>query len=865
MKSRNQPTVSQPDGTTPESVTQFYATHLEGYDEMYAGAGEMLPYWQPLMRELDQLGHNGLELRRHEAERLLRENGVTFNVFDGLRGKSRPWQLDPVPLFISDDEWTTIESGLIQRAELLNLILVDLYGAQNLLKQGLLPPELVFGHAGFQRSCVGIPALTGRPLVLCSANLARGPDGRMWVLDDRAQAPSGLGYALENRMVMTKIAPSLFRECHVKRLAGFFQPLRDRLAQLAPQNREDPMIVVLTPGPYSSTYFEHAYLADYLGYTLVQGDDLSVRDGRVWLKSLEGLHQVDVIFRRLDDPFCDPLELREDSRLGITGLLQSTRLGHVSIANPIGSAVLENPGLTPFLPGIARHFLNEDLKLPSVATWWCGQSRECSFVLENLERLVIRPISRPRGYQPIFGAQLTKDQQETLRKRILAKPHLFTGQELVSFSTAPSLVEGGIEPRHAILRSFLVSNEESFTVMPGGLTRIAPSQGELVVSNRAGGLSKDTWVLSKHPVRYESLWRQPRQDQVLPFRAEPLPSRAADNLFWAGRYIERAESAARLLRAILMLRREQRDANGDFLKPYLQSLLRALTHLTSTYPGFVGEGSEKLLENPRGEIMSLLHDAERPGGLVSTIRSFCQSAMTVRDHWPAEIWRVVDAIQQEWAEDGDTPEQGQARKQDRLEQLIMQLVAFSGLTAESMTREAGWLMLDIGRRLERGLGLISLLRATLVPHIEESLQRQLMETVLAVCDSLNTFRRRYRSYMHLPTFIELILMDQDHPRSLAYQLEQLQEHVADLPHDHRQERLSADERCILEAYSKLRLSESSLLSKLNEDEGIYENLERLLASQADSLWQLSDAITAAYFSHAQPPHQLTPYVQDENI
>lgn len=867
LKSKGQ-AVPRIDKSSPESITQFYATRLEAYDEMYAGKGELLPHWQALTRELDHLGREGLERRHQEAQRLLRENGVTFNIYDGLSGTARPWQLDPIPLFISADEWSVIEAGLVQRAELLNLILKDLYGPQSLLKEGLLPPELVFGHVGFQRACFGFTSSCARPLVLCSSNLARGPDGRMWVIDDRTQTPSGAGYALENRMVMTRIAPALFRDCHVKRLAGFFQPLRDRLARLAPQNVEDPHIVVLTPGPYSPSYFEHAYLANYLGYTLVQGDDLSVRDGRVWMKSLEGLHQVDVILRRVDDAYCDPLELRDDSRLGVAGLLQSARLGHVAIANPIGSSVLENPGLLAFLPGISRYFLNEDLKLPSVASWWCGQENERAFVLDNLDKLVIKPIHRTRGYRAIFGAQLTVDEQAALRQRILRKPYLYIGQEMVSFSTAPSFVDGWVEPRHAILRSFLVAGEDGYVAMPGGLTRIAPQAGELVVSNRAGGLSKDAWVLAKEPVDYVSLWRQPKVDQILQFRTEPLPSRAADNLFWAGRYVERAEGTARLLRAISLLRRELRDAwvtKGEVAETYLHSLLRALTHVTGSYPGFVAEDAEKRLQNPQAELHALLSDARRVGSLASTLQGFGQVALAVRDHWPTEIWRIIDSIQQDWVDDEATPEPGNHRTQDRLDHLVLQLVAFSGLTAESMPREAGWLLLDIGRRLERALGLISLLRATLVPNLEEAAKRQLMETVLVICDSLSTFRRRYHSYMHLPTVLDLILMDQHHPRSLAYQLDCLQKHVAELPRIPGTQRLGDDERCVLEAYTELRLSDPVELSRLGEVDGFCKGLDEMLSRQAENLWKLSDVITRTYFSHSQPHQQLSPQHQDEDV
>jgi uncharacterized alpha-E superfamily protein len=435
---------------------------------------------------------------------------------------------------------------------------------------------------------------------------------------------------------------------------------------------------------------------------------------------------------------------------------------------------------------------------------------------------------------------------------------------MISSSTAPSLVDGRIEPRHAILRAFLVDGRDGYLAMPGGLTRIAPDQGELVVSNKSGGGSKDTWVLSREPVRYVSLWRQPPREQVLPFRAEPLPSRAADNLFWSGRYVERAEGPARLLRAILALRREQRDADRALMVPYQHSLLRALTHVTSTYPGFVGKGAKALLANPRSELHSLLQDVDRVGSLASVLQSFSQVAMTVRDHWPIEIWRIIEGIKLDWFDD-DAPGPTNYRMQDRLDHLIMQLVAFSGLAAESIPREAGWLLLELGRRLERGLGLIALLRATLVSRLDEAVQRQLLETVLTICDSLNTFRRRYRSYMHLPTVLDLLLMDREHPRSLAYQLDQLQRHIDALPHDRQHERLGEDQRCILEIYSRLRLAEVGKLAQLDEDEESCLALDALLEQEEEGLWRLSEIITGVYFSHAQTPRQLTPQLQDEDL
>ncbi|MDD5632873.1 MAG: circularly permuted type 2 ATP-grasp protein, partial [Methylococcales bacterium] len=473
---------------------------------MYATENKALPYWERFMAALENMGSENLELRRKEAQRLLRENGVTYNVYGDSQNLTRPWRLDPVPLLISSDEWSVIEAGIKQRAELLDLILKDIYGKQSLLKKGLLPPDLVLSHEGFLHPCVSALQNQQRHLTIYSANLARGPNGRMWVLDDRTQAPSGSGYALENRTVMTRVLTDIFRETQVHRLSGFFKALHKGLAAIAPHNKEDPRIVILTPGPLNETYFEHAYLAAYLGYTLVQGGDLTVRDGHVWLKSLAGLQPVDVILRRVDDSFCDPLELRSGSKLGVAGLLEVVRRGNVAIANPLGSSVLENPGLLAFLPRLSRHFLNQELKLSSVATWWCGQRRERDFVLQSLDSLVIKPINRSQGNHAVFGGELTLKEKEDLRCQILAKPHLFIGQEQVSFSTLPSFIDNHIEPRNAVIRSFVVASGNDYTVMPGGLTRIAPQKNNFIVSNQAGGISKDTWVLATEPDKTVSLW-----------------------------------------------------------------------------------------------------------------------------------------------------------------------------------------------------------------------------------------------------------------------------------------------------------------------------------------------------------------------
>jgi len=843
---------------------QFYATKLGVYDEMVAKEHKVLPYWKRFMDSISTLGSEQLELRRREAQRLLRENGVTYNVYGDAQKLARPWRLDPIPLLISSDDWLLIEAGLKQRAELLNLILKDIYGEQRLLKKGLLPSELVLAHDGFLHPCVGALPDLERQLTFYAANLARGHNNRMWVLDDRTQAPSGAGYALENRTVLRRVLPDIFRETHVSRLSGFFKALRKGLADIAPHNKEDPRIVILTPGSLNETYFEHAYLSSYLGFSLVQGDDLTVRDGRVWLKSLDGLQPVDVILRRVDDSFCDPLELRSSSRLGVAGLLEAVRRNNVAIANPLGSSVLENPGLLPFLPRLSRYFLNQELMLPSVATWWCGQRRERDFVLQNLDRLVIKPINRSAGNYTLFGALLSAKEKELLRAAIIAKPHCYVGQEHISFSTVPSFIDRHIEPRFAVLRSFVVASGNDYQVMPGGLTRIAPQQDDFIVSNQAGGISKDTWVLTDEPDKQVSLWFQPGQDVILSADTEPLTSRAANNLFWVGRYLERIKAPTRLMRLILLKLTEARELGDPLDSQCLTVLLSALTQVTGTYPGFVTSNTS-VLEEPQSELMALAKNVHRSGTLAANIQAFAQTAFSIRDVWSQDTWRCVDNIQRRWQQRVVHGHCDLDQLQKSLDDLITGFVAFIGLTTESMTREAGWLMLDSGRRLEHALTLISLLRATVVQRHESALQNQLLEAVLISTDSLSIYRRRYRSFIKLPMVLELLLMDETHPRSLAYQLHQLSSHINALPRERGKGQLSEEERLILRAYTDLRLVKVAELVKVDDDVGVYTELESVLSAMTEQLWQLYEVLAQAYFSHSQVPQLMTPTQPEDDL
>lgn len=852
------------DGATNDIGTQYYATQLGTYDEMYATENKVLPYWERFIGALESMGSEVLEQRRRDAQRLLRENGVTYNVYGDSETLTRPWRLDPVPLLISNEEWLVIEAGLKQRANLLDLILQDLYGKQSLLKKGLLPSELILGHEGFLRPCVGALQNQRRHLTLYSANLARGPNGRMWVLDDRTQAPSGSGYALENRTVMTQVLPDIFRETQVHRLAGFFKSLRKGLADIAQHNKEDPRIVILTPGSLNETYFEHAYLASYLGFTLVQGGDLTVRDGHVWLKSLAGLQPVDVILRRVDDFFCDPLELLSSSRLGVAGLLEAVRRGNVAIANPLGSSILENPGLLAFLPRLSRHFLNQELMLSSVATWWCGQRRERDFVLQNLDRLLIKSINRSQSNDAVFGGLLTSTEKDRLRTQIIAKPYSYIGQEQVSFSTLPAFIDHRIQPRNAVLRSFVVAAGGDYVVMPGGLTRVARQKNDFSVSNQAGGISKDTWVLASEPEKPVSLWSQPTRNQLINAAGEPLTSRAADNLFWVGRHLERVEATTRLLRTVLLKLREMFEFKDSIDTECLAILLPALTQVTRTYPGFV-KGNAQQLKAPQTELLSLVKDSHRPGSLTANISAFVQAAFSIRDVWSQDTWRSVDNIQRRWQQRVLNNELNIEQLPTQLDDLITGIVAFTGLTSESMTREAAWLMLDSGRRLERALALIALLRSTIIIRHEYALQNQVLEAVLLSSDSLTIYQRRYRSFIQLPMVLELLLMDVTHPRSVAYQLQQLSEHIGALPRESSKGQLSEEERLILKAYTDLRLSNIVELIRVYDDAKGYSDLEYLLSNIVDRLKRIAEVIAQAYFSHSQTSQLITPHAPEDEL
>jgi uncharacterized circularly permuted ATP-grasp superfamily protein/uncharacterized alpha-E superfamily protein len=813
------------------------------FDEMREASGEIRSHYVSLCQHLEELGPTEMRRRAESARRIIQEQGITYNVYGDSEGMERTWQLDPVPVVLSAQEWRGIESALIQRATLLNQILADCYGPQDLIRSGWLPPALVFAQPDFLRPAHNAAPPHSTFLHLYAADLARSPDGRWWVISDRTQIPTGAGYALANRLVTARILPEAFRENQVTRLARYFREVQATMARLTLRLTDEPRVVLLTPGPYNETYFEQAYLARYLGYTLVEGQDLTVRDDRVYLKTLSGLERVDVILRRVDDDFCDPLELRNQSMLGVPGLLEALRAGNVTVANALGSGLLQSPAFMPFLPGLCQHLLGEELLMPSVATWWCGQRTAAAYVEEHFDTLFIKPAFRShlRGMRP--DGKMSAVEKAELRRRLAFQPELWVGQERVELSMSPVWTESGLAPRPVGLRVYLVATADGYCVMPGGLARVATEAGGRFISMQRGGASKDVWVLSDSPVEELSLLHSGTGSVELRRVGNNLPSRMADNFFWMGRYSERADAAARLLRATLL--RFQPESAGLAL-PIIEPLLATLEG-----QGLLSSPAAKpdLRQNPEtleAELVAAIFDPERDGSLKSVAEQLLRLGMLVRDRTSNDLWRVVSQL----ASRLDPPSPDTALLAGDalgvLSQTLLHLASFHGLARENMTRAQGWRFLDMGQRLERAFYLCRFLDGAL--HSPEADNPSVLEAVLEVADSTLTYRSRYNLIPDLAAVYDLVLLDDTNPRSLLFQLLQLEKHFQRLPREREHALPSPAHRVLIESLARTRLLDPRELSRVSA--GWHETeLGRTLRHLVRDLPRLSDLITVSYFAH----------------
>lgn len=845
--------------TTRTNWLNSYSTY-QGNDELFSPTDDVKPYWNELFTAFDDMGVSGVAARQKDIDWLLSENGVTYNVYNDPQGMHRPWNLNVVPFVVHQKEWDQVTLGIKQRAELLNLVLKDVYGEGKLIREGIIPYEVIYGHRGFLRQCAGMELNTEKYLSLYAADLCRGTDGRLWVVNDRTEAPSGMGYALENRSTTNKILPELFTQMKVKRHSGFFQELNQMLRDAAPGKKENPNIVVLTPGSHNETYFEHAYMASFLGYPLVQGNDLVVRDGFLWMKSLQGLKQIDVILRRVDDVYTDPLELREDSHLGVAGLLDVVRRKNVSIINPIGSKVIENPGLIPFMPAIAKYFLNQELIIPQIASWWCGQENEKNHVLKNLSKLVVKRIDRTNRESIYFGEFLNTQELEALGKVIQERPYRFVAQERINFSTAPNFCSSNaIEPRNIVARAFCTASKNDYSVMQGGLVRVSPSADTMQVSNQRGGTSKDFWVVQDTRVKQELNRQWQKKTEVAISGLNDLPSLTAENLFWAGRYVGRTLVTARFIRVVMRQMVLVQNKNEQPNSEKLRVLFKAVTHLTDTYPGFTEKASDgsNAMDDPLQEMLSVILDKEKIGSLAHTIQMFNNSYYAIRHLWSSDMWRVFDNIQKTWNAFTEGEDHSINRILKVLNRLITRLIAFMGLIEESIMVQQGLLLYFIGLQMEQSTLTVTKCRALLSIKYDEQVEYDLLEYLLTSHESLNIYRYSYRSHIQLEHVLDLILLDIDYSRSLTFMVNRLQKDIARLPKAEQEHQLTKYEKPVFKAFSKLRLAESTKLAKTKSSKDFNrEELETLLKQISEFLHLSSQAISNTYFNHTDKQNQM---------
>ena len=821
----------------------LYPASDSRHDDMIAADGQLREHWHYVLDSLS--GLEDMADRQQKAQRILRDDGATYNIYAQGQDREPTWNLDLVPNVIGSDEWARVESGLLERAELFNLLLRDLYGERSLIRNGVMPPEALFCHRGFLRACHGIQLPGDHDLILHAVDLIRAPSGEFMVLGDRTQSPSGAGYALENRTVMSRVFPSLFRDSHVHRLAAFFQRLRSKLLSLSP-NPSQARVVLLTPGTHNETYFEHAYLANYLGFPLVQSDDLIVRNGFLWMKSLDGLKRVDVLLRRVDDWFCDPVELRADSRLGVAGLLEVVRAGHLVVANPLGSGVLENPVFLKYLPAIAKALLGREPRLLSATTYWCGDPQDLDYVLNHLPELVIKPVYRSIGNLSIRCGELSPDQLNALKSRLIADPLQYVAQPQLLAGHLPTQGEGNLlVPRPAILRSYAVASGTSYTLLPGGLTRVGETENSFVIASQAGARSKDTWVVASEPERMPV---SELGDDVPGLREADLvslPSRVVENLFWMGRYAERAESTLRILRTTFI----QFNSESPSSLPVKQHLLYTLQQMAALQ-------QNKVAAAPQDQLLSWVLDGTLSNSIAANLNAMLFCADQAKELLSSDTFRIINDIRDALVTlPAELSNNMSSAPEEVLDPLVTALMAFAGLTQESMNRGFGWRFMELGRRLERAQQINNAVSGLLVPELSETEQDRLAEALLLTLETLIGYRRRYRGRMSVETSLDLILLDGSNPRSLMYQLSLLAGYLKALPHQATVlHELSQEERTLMEAEVLVKLTALKDLSAA--DNGRRSQLLNAMNRCHTLLAELSDQITDKYFDHREASQQL---------
>ena len=818
------------------------------WDELRHGApagAALNPLWQGFFERLGADGLADLNRRRTNLEQQLQDNGVTYNVYADEHSQQRPWSLNLLPMLVSPEDWATIEAGVLQRVTLLNRIMADLYGPQTLLKQALLPPALVQGHPGYLRAMQGIEPLGHTWLHIAAFDLAHGPDGQWRMISHRTQAPSGLGYLLENRIAISRQLPNAFAELRVQRLAASYKALIQGLRSLSPQGNQ-ARVALLTPGPYNETYFEHAYLARYLGINLVEGSDLTVRDRRVFLKTLTGLEPVDVLIKRMDDQWLDPLELRADSALGVPGLMQAMRAGNVVLANAPGSGPLESSAMLGFLPAISEHLLGEPLRMPSLATWWCGEAASLSNALPQLKKCVLKNTWPTMGSETVIGPSLSAAGIEQVTGRIVRQPDLHTLQAYLPLSQNPTWEGRDIVPRPAMLRVFaLCDGAGSWRVLPGGMVRLAP-RGQGIISMQRGGSSADCWVLTHGEVDRTSLLNSAPSSLTMALQQRAITSRAAENLFWLGRYTERADNSVRLARTLLRSLQGEDQATPELL---------LWLNTCAQYNGLVLPDTPAAPQSPRvfeRSLVAMLHADSGAASVGQTLRALLQAANHVRERLSSEQRHLVETLEQHLhqglAQLSPDDNLASAQAIDLLDQASITLSAITGSQTDRMMRDDGWRMLSIGRHIER--------LATLSHALAEALQSGAVfepngfETLLQLFDSTITYHAHYQQRRDMVSLVDMLVTHRDNPRSIAWVLSTLRSRIAKLP-------VATPEQLADLLHNLPQPNDWDLIALSGANQGeagqqhAYLALLELMQTCTQAAYDVSDRLGHLFFSHAE--------------
>jgi uncharacterized circularly permuted ATP-grasp superfamily protein/uncharacterized alpha-E superfamily protein len=880
------------------------------WDELRADGNQLRPAWQRFAQHLPPPASaagmaEDLGQRVGQVHQRIRQDGVTHNVFADVASSAsisaptststsatptnaaRPWSLELLPLLVEADDWAQIEAGVVQRAALLEHMLADLYGPQTLLARGLLPPALLHRHPGWLPQLQGVAPAGGKRLYIVAFDLARGPDGRWWLVSQRTQGPSGLGYVLHNRLLIARQFPDAFRALRVQRIAPAYRRLLNTLeAQAATVVRPGqgaPRVVLLTPGPYSETYFEHAYLARYLGLPLVEGGDLTVRGEHLFLKTVEGLEPVHGVMRRLDDDWCDPLELRPGSTLGVPGLLQAARAGTVVMANALGSGFLESPAVQGFMPGVAQQLLGQPLLLPSLPTWWCGEAAAFAHVQTQLAGKVLRS-TYPRGGRTTQMHDLKAHNPDDVHHSALQEdPDAWTIQARLRFSRAPIWQAGAVQPRPAVLRVYAMADSTGgWHVMPGGMTRVAQRE-DASLSMQRGGSSLDTWVLagpSTTPSNPPAAAGPAQPDRLrvadIAQHRRPVSSRTGENLFWLGRYTERTEQLVRLARATLAHSHTEREAPVALQQALAQ--LAAQTGLVPppAVPGLAPAGAAtRSVAQPAHsappaqsaqsayslEASLLLHLASSGANSTGSAPSIAynllaleRAAQSLRDRLSPEQWSLVRSLHDSFvrslqgapggpASAAPSPAQALAA----LDHLGLQLAALTGAQTDRMTRDHGWRLLTVGRLLERLHGVALLLQAFVAGP---ALQRVAgVELLLDLFDSLITFRARYQRHDELLALTDVLVLDPTNPRAFAGVLRRLRTEMAKLPGS--PQALAPLLALLPSDGAGLQLQELQGM----DDTALALRLHTLAGGLASAAHQVADGVSALYFTLAHGADQ----------